>query len=220
MEIESRNNLSPCFARLQEQFDYSKVAEKILKGNFDFIVSERGTAYGGPKKTWRRIIVRKSGSPHTNVKQDLLQLPVFQQVPELVDCMEAVAPLENLDQVLLTRVEPQEGLVARHTDIALDRDKILKGVTPNTFMRFHLVLQSNPGCTFHVWDLHGNKQSVQMKTGEVWYTDVRKPHAIDNKGDQFRLHLVCDWKYEERLFQKFDKLLPAVNISPEVGGFF
>lgn len=198
-----------CFAKLDYQFDPLKIADILLQlQDTDFEVTGRGNAYGGPKKTWRRIIVRNVGDDRQNAKQQVHANTVFKRAPALLKILKDVAPFDMLDSMMLTRVSPAEGIIARHTDIALDKDKVVKGLNDGMSMRFHVVLQSNPDCLFHIWDLHGNKHSVSMKAGEIWYSDIRKPHAVDNKGDVFRLHLVLDWFSDAKLWNRFNLVVP------------
>jgi len=39
-----------------------------------------------------------------------------------------------------------------------------------------------------------------MKQGEYWYMDKRKPHAVYNKGDTFRYHMIFDMKVTQDLW--------------------
>ena len=45
---------------------------------------------------------------------------------------------------------------------------------------------------FTSWDMYGRKHTVNMKEGELWYLDIRKPHTAINNGEQTRIHLVVD----------------------------
>ena len=49
-------------------------------------------------------------------------------------------------------------------------------------------------------DLQGKTHKYFMKQGEYWYMDKRKPHAVYNKGDTFRYHMIFDMKVTEDLW--------------------
>jgi len=46
------------------------------------------------------------------------------------------------------------------------------------------------------WFPHGDKQGQDhnLKTGHFYYTDVSKPHAVQNNSKEDRIHLVVDCK--------------------------
>ena len=195
-----------CFGRLGT-FDAEPIARALLDADLDFEVTDRGKRYGGSKKTWTRVNVRRAGAPKRFVKDELREHPVFRAAPSLLGVMETVAPLDHVDYTMLTKVSPVEGLIARHSDIALDAKAVKLGTAPGRVMRFHFVLQSNPDCTFHVWDLNGVKHSLVMKAGEIWYVDVRKPHAVDNAGGCVRLHLMSDFLADTQPWRRFTEVI-------------
>lgn len=195
-----------CFARLPG-FDPGDMAERLLKSDLHFDITNRGQRYGGPKKTWRRVCIQNAGMPHYGIDvgstEALRNHPVFQVVPELLGVMEAVGPLHDYDYMMLTRTDAVDGIIARHSDIALDAKKVRLGPDHGKTMRLHFVLQSNPECVFNVWNVDGQKESVVMKAGEIWYTDVRKPHSVDNRGDKTRVHLVADFYGDTEPWTRF-----------------
>ena len=46
------------------------------------------------------------------------------------------------------------------------------------------------------------EQDYKLKTGHFYYTDVRKPHAVENLSDVDRIHLVIDIRCNEH-FRKW-----------------
>ena len=81
-----------------------------------------------------------------------------------------------------------DGELGRHTD-QVDPDA---GVTDKKLMRFHIPIRTNEKVLFTLWDCDGNMSTVNMKVGECWYMDMRKPHRVINGGDEIRTHLVID----------------------------
>ena len=53
--------------------------------------------------------------------------------------------------------------------------------------RIHVPITTNPGVTFLL-----NRAPVTMAPGEAWYLRLSDPHAVDNRGDTDRVHLVID----------------------------
>jgi hypothetical protein len=84
---------------------------------------------------------------------------------------------ERLGRVLVTRLRPG-GKIAPHVD----------GGAPATYYeRFHVVLNSAPGCLFRAGD-----ETVSMRTGEVWWFDNTKEHEVINNSVDDRIHLIID----------------------------
>jgi len=194
-----------CFG-LVGSFDPKDMAERLLTMPFE--VTDRGERYGGPKKTWKRVCIRSAGGPRHTADTEIRNHLVFQTAPDLLPIMESVGPLRDFDYMMLTRTDENDGIIARHSDIALDAKVVRLGPKPDHTMRFHFVIQSNPECVFHVWNDDGTKQSVVMQTGDIWYTDVRKPHAVENRGPTPRIHLVADMYGDTAPWAKFTRTVP------------
>lgn len=94
----------------------------------------------------------------------------------------------NVHRIRLMRLAPGGGELARHTD-QVDKDS---GVEDGKLMRFHIPLITNSEVFFTSWDMFGEARTVNMRVGDAWYLDTRKPHRAINKGDTDRIHLVVD----------------------------
>jgi hypothetical protein len=94
----------------------------------------------------------------------------------------------ELHRVRLMNLSPNGGELERHTD-QVDPDS---GVQNGKVMRFHFPLITNDDVEFTTWQVDGTKKTVQMKVGECWYIDTRKPHRAINNGVTNRIHLVVD----------------------------
>lgn len=53
--------------------------------------------------------------------------------------------------------------------------------------RFHIVLQSSPGCNFRCGD-----ETVYMETGDVWWFNNEIEHEVVNNSAEDRIHLIVD----------------------------
>lgn len=104
-------------------------------------------------------------------------------------------PTENFHRIRLMKLGWNGGELTRHTD-QVDPDV---GTTDGKLLRFHFPLLTNPNVFFTSWDAKGSEHKINMKLGECWYLDTRKPHAAINLGDQERIHLVVDVESNETL---------------------
>jgi hypothetical protein len=113
----------------------------------------------------------------------------------------------RFDRVRFMTLKPGGGELARHTD-QTDPDW---GTTDEKMVRFHMPLKTNDKVIFTSWDNDGRKHTHNMKKGECWFLDTRRPHTAINGGDDIRIHLVADvWANEDirRLLkqEKFDTI--------------
>ncbi len=99
------------------------------------------------------------------------------------------------DRIRFMRLKKGNGELARHADIT-DREA---GVQAGKVVRLHIPIETNPEVIFNSWSHKGEKRTLQMKAGSLWYLDVRKPHTAVNEGDQDRIHLVMDFYASEIL---------------------
>ena len=56
-----------------------------------------------------------------------------------------------------------------------------------THLRIHIPVITNPGVPFSC-----GAETVHMAAGECWIFDSFRPHNVQNKGDEQRIHLVLD----------------------------
>ena len=104
-------------------------------------------------------------------------------------------------------LKPGGGELARHTD----QTDPMWGTTDEKMVRFHMPLKTNDKVIFTSWDNNGQKHIHNMKKGECWFLDTRRPHTAINGGDDIRIHLVADvWANNDirRLLkrEKFDTI--------------
>lgn len=94
----------------------------------------------------------------------------------------------TLERVRLMRLRASNGELTRHADIT-DRDA---GTANGKIARFHIPLQTAPGCLFSGWELSGKQVQLHFSAGSLFYLDIRKPHAVKNTSQVNRIHLVVD----------------------------
>jgi mannose-6-phosphate isomerase-like protein (cupin superfamily) len=72
-------------------------------------------------------------------------------------------------------------------------------VHANYWDRYHVVLQSSPGCDFRCGEEH-----VYMAPGQVWWFQNAHEHEVVNNGSVERLHMIIDIRHSE----------PVVDLTP------
>ena len=77
------------------------------------------------------------------------------------------------------------------TSIKKHTDKVDKEIKSGEIVRIHIPLRTNNNVHFYLWE--GKEQNhYHLETGKYYCVDVSKPHAVHNKADFDRLHLVVD----------------------------
>jgi hypothetical protein len=98
-------------------------------------------------------------------------------------------------RIRLMRLKSGGGELKRHTD-QVDQEQ---GLANGKIARFHFPVVTNDKVIFNNWDWDGKTADVNMKVGEVWYLDVRKPHRAINGGTEDRIHIVVDVEANDEL---------------------
>lgn len=145
----------------------------------------RQSAPGSPHHDTRCIVLRGPDSPvlTPEVVHGMLEsvdTNAVDQLPAVRDlCAAACARIGAvaLGRVMLVELAPG-GHIDRHVD---------EGAYAAHFERFHLVLQSDEGNTFH-----NGADAVHMKPGELWKFDHRIEHEVFNRSARPRIHLIID----------------------------
>lgn len=108
---------------------------------------------------------------------------------------------ENIHRIRFMKLEPNGGELKRHTDL-VDVDS---GLGIGKLARIHIPIITNDDVEFTSWNLIGKEQTFNMKAGEMWVLDTRKPHRVVNKGTTARIHLVIDVVVDDKLYNKILK---------------
>lgn len=115
--------------------------------------------------------------------QDTPLYDTFPEVRKIVDYFG-----KDVHRVRFMKLAPGGGELKRHTD-QVDRDS---GGSLGKLARIHIPIVTNPDVIFTVWSTKGIPEKVNMKVGEAWFLDTRKPHQAINGGTEDRIHLVID----------------------------
>lgn len=84
---------------------------------------------------------------------------------------------ERLGRVMINKLRPG-GSVYPHADTPVHADY---------WDRYHVVLQSGPGCNFRC-----GEEWIYMKTGSVWWFQNALEHEVNNNSDDDRIHMIID----------------------------
>lgn len=107
-------------------------------------------------------------------------------VKELILTLMTAVKGERLGRCFISRMAPGKRIYP-HKDIGDDLSMYYDNEP--YYSRFHIVLQGLPGSIFNAGD-----ESVQMRTGEIWWFDGSQEHEVINNSADDRIHIVCDIK--------------------------
>jgi GNAT superfamily N-acetyltransferase len=145
----------------------------------------RQNAPGSPHHDTRCIVLRGPAADviTSDVVFNMLEsvdTPAVEMLPAVRDlCAAACRRIRAvaLGRVMLVELAPG-GHIDRHVD---------EGAYAEHFERFHLVLQSDEGNTFH-----NGAEAIHMKPGELWKFNHRAEHEVFNQSARPRIHLIID----------------------------
>ncbi len=116
---------------------------------------------------------------------DLQDTEIRADFPEAEPLIDLIPGKKHRVRLMLLKAGSE---LLRHSDIT-DPDA---GTGDGKLLRIHIPLVTNPECEVLQWQLDGKVKARNLKVGEAWYLDTRKPHAVRNKGKIDRVHLVMD----------------------------
>ena len=165
-------------------------------------IANHQKAYGGKEKTWTGIeiiplIVTYGTKKSKQGMRGELNEKYVKRFPIIEDIIKPVTTFDDCLWLAVTKVSPKKGVVTRHSDKGID--KMNAGIQVGKTARMHYCLQANEQSYFELQDLQGGTNTYHMKQGEYWYMDKRKPHAVFNKGDTFRYHMIFDMKITQNV---------------------
>ena len=120
------------------------------------------------------------------LKWEIEDTPLRKDFPEIETLMNLLPGDKH--RIRLMKLKSGGGELRRHTDL-VDPDQ---GLSDEKLARIHFPVVTNKNVIFENWNWQGNHAPVNMKVGEAWYLDVRKPHRAINEGDAERIHIVVD----------------------------
>ena len=172
-----RQSLRKCILFLNN-ITYSPVKTKYNeKGNWDAI------SIWGYSDDIGNIL--KPGVLKSDVKAEPLRWTRLYEEADLLPIKEILSHIPaEFERVRVMRLKAGT-TIKKHTD------KVDKEIKNGNIVRIHIPLKTSLNVHFYLWE--GKEQyHFNLETGKYYYTDVSKPHAVHNKADFDRLHLVVD----------------------------
>ena len=102
------------------------------------------------------------------------------EVRPIISALMARVGAFELARVTITRLSPGK-VIAPHADTQGSYANSPEGA------RYHVVVQGEPGSLFHC-----GGETVNMRTGDVWWFNHREVHMVENNSAQDRIHLLID----------------------------
>ena len=187
----------------------ARIAERVQKKSLTFAVHYSNYNQG---KAWSAVSLRGySDDPafiekpsemndewhakHAGESHELQDTALFDEFPDVRQLLAKSLPGAVLHRVRLMRLAPGGGELLRHTD-QVDAEM---GTKFGRLMRLHFPIKTSERVLFSSWALDDTKLERNMRAGECWYLDIRKPHCAINGGDEERIHLVVDVEVNEAL---------------------
>lgn len=131
---------------------------------------------------------------HKGEHFELQDTPLFDKFIEVRCLIDSIFPNVELHRVTLMKMKPN-GVLQRHTD-QIDWNH---GLATGKLVRFHFPIKTNENVKFLAWEMNGNLLQYNMKVGEMWLLDTRKPHKVIVEDDNERIHLTIDVKIDSEV---------------------
>ena len=150
--------------------------------------------YGGPEKTWSTVEIVPI-NPNSEIDYKIID-----NLPKLKKIIEVITTVKKCTWIVITRVEPKKGIIMRHSDIGHDSwdYQTKNGLKLGQSLRVHFPLQVDNDCVFTQVGIDGIEEEYNLKVGEYYYMDKRKPHWVVNNSDNFRFHVIMDLECEQK----------------------
>lgn len=143
----------------------------------------RSSFENSPHAYVQDILLRFSDSDAADIGDQLVceNLEAMRLLPQarpLIYGLMARVEGDMLGRAMITKLPPGKSIAA-HSDVL--------GRYANSMRRYHIPLQSGPGCVFRAGD-----EFVTMMPGEVWDFNAHAEHEIINNSADDRIHLIID----------------------------
>lgn len=171
----------PNFRRLLTKVDVAAAAAEIVKQPALWKLLQVRQQYEGSAHIDTETIVLRGPNTTEGIFDNLecVNFQVNEDLPatvELIRGMTGFLKAREIGRIMLVRLSAG-GWIRPHID---------EGRYARYFARFHLVIDSNPGCRFRC-----GEELVNMVPGELWWFNHQIIHSVVNAGPE-RTHLIMD----------------------------
>ena len=190
-------------ARLPLRFDAPALLADALALPADGWVPHFNTAYY--EGDWSGAALRSVGGVAGQLYPDPSAQASYADTPVLARCPAVGAALALFRCPLLSVRFLRLGagsVIREHRDFNLGFD--------DGEVRIHVPLSTGPDVEF----VHDGER-VDMVAGDAWYLDLNLRHAVANRGEHARIHLVVDCIVDGWLRSVIS---PALEVAPAAGG--
>lgn len=179
------------------------ISFKLVRSGID--IEPLLSALKAKEQLWQQITVRQTvtGSPHGDTESiylrgpreqsvhavfnhiEAIDYPALRELPEaraLNEYLMKVVGATELGRSMIVSLKPG-GTVTPHAD---------EGAYADHYERFHIVLTSEIGNEFYVKNDEYHAEHVHMRPGEIWWFNHKKEHAVINRSDKARWHIITD----------------------------
>lgn len=172
------------FRTVASQIDVSKLVSQLdSKPALFNAVTDRQDYEGSAHKDTRAIFLRWCKG--LSLVSAFTEIPAFNfpamgeltEAHELINKITSEVGARELGRILIVSLRPG-GVITPHAD---------EGAYADHYERFHIVLKSEPGNIFYCGD-----ESVEMKTGELWWFNHKENHRVVNHSNAERIHMIVD----------------------------
>jgi hypothetical protein len=121
--------------------------------------------------------------------RESINYPAWEKLPHVRQLIMAVMSTvegQRLGRCFVSKMKPGNQIYP-HKDIGDDLSVYYDNEP--YYSRYHIVLQGLPGSLFHCGD-----ETVNMRTGEVWWFNGAEEHSVVNNSADDRIHIVVDIK--------------------------
>ena len=181
--------------------EYTQSLDNTIKFLDSLTYSAVKTKYNA-KGDWDAISIKgysddinnilKPGVLKSDVEPEELRWTSLYEEPDLLPLKEILSHIPaEFERVRVMRLKAGT-TIKKHTD------KVDKEIKNGTIVRLHVPLRTNNNVHFYLWE-GKEQQHYHLEVGKYYFVDVSKPHAVHNKADFDRLHLVVDCYNNPRL---------------------
>lgn len=170
------------YSNYNEKQSWSAVCLRSFGGDPNFIIKPECMPKAWKRNNANKLDLKIKNTPLMHTYRKHVRL-ILEAIPG------------RKERIRFMRLAPGGGKLGRHTD---KKDKTL-GLKTGQIARLHVPIITNNAVWFTSWALDGTEHEFQMRAGELWYLDIRKPHMAVNDGKKDRIHLVIDVESSPKL---------------------
>lgn len=171
----------PNFRRLLTKIDVGAAAAELVAQPDLWKVMQVRQKYEGSAHADTETIVLRGPDTINGIFDNLecVDFEVGEKLPATIELIRGVVSFlkaREIGRIMLVSLNAG-GWIRPHVD---------EGRYARYFARFHLVIDSNPGCRFRC-----GEEFVSMVPGELWWFNHQIIHSVVNRGAE-RTHLIMD----------------------------